>query len=199
MLAWCGQSLVFASRARRIIGATSVASASSISRWWVTLPPNKLPSLSSVSSSSLSLVTLWANEQCQTFSTCTTTTAASFGDGNDDDVNSKGNHNATISSAAFAREVNEARQNTSAAMRTSLQTPDNSNFFHNGKPTLAYVRSLPKTFATMTNEQVIHFGELGVPEACRECIVRDIMMVDCVEYDEVRWRWNEPMSFLTNL
>lgn len=84
------------------------------------------------------------------------------------------------------------RQENTAAIAAggpiSLQTPDNSHFFHNGKPTLAYAKSLPKTFATMTNEQVIHFGELGVPEACRECIVRDIMVVDCVEYDEVCYR-----------
>jgi hypothetical protein len=38
----------------------------------------------------------------------------------------------------------------------------------------------------MTNEQVLHFAELSIPEACRECVVRDIMSVDRVEYDEVR-------------
>jgi len=115
------------------------------------------------------------------FSTCTTTAAShgfigggGGGGGGGDDV--------AISSARFARDLKEEEETHDI---TATSTPDNSQFFHNGKPTLAYARTLPKTFATMTNEQVIHFGELGVPEACRECIVRDIMMVDGVEYDEV--------------
>ena len=57
--------------------------------------------------------------------------------------------------------------------------------FRDGKPTLAYVKRIPKTFASMTNDQVLHFAEMGIPEACRECVVRDIMDVDQVEYDEV--------------
>ncbi|KAL3762586.1 hypothetical protein ACHAW5_003202 [Stephanodiscus triporus] len=60
----------------------------------------------------------------------------------------------------------------------------NDEQFRDGKPTLEYARTLPKTFATMTNKQVLHFAELSVPEACRECVVRDIMSVDQVEYDE---------------
>merc|ERR1719291_1012796 len=36
----------------------------------------------------------------------------------------------------------------------------------------------------MSNDQILHFAELQVPEACRECIVRDIMVVDGIEYDE---------------
>eukprot|EP00580_Thalassiosira_gravida_P003444 CAMPEP_0201621948 /NCGR_PEP_ID=MMETSP0492-20130828/47154_1 /ASSEMBLY_ACC=CAM_ASM_000837 /TAXON_ID=420259 /ORGANISM="Thalassiosira gravida, Strain GMp14c1" /LENGTH=503 /DNA_ID=CAMNT_0048091519 /DNA_START=173 /DNA_END=1686 /DNA_ORIENTATION=- len=53
-----------------------------------------------------------------------------------------------------------------------------------GKPTLEYVKGMPKTFASMTNEQILLFAELEIPEACRECIVRDVMVVDNVEYDE---------------
>jgi len=56
--------------------------------------------------------------------------------------------------------------------------------FRNGKPTLEYARTLPKTFASMTNEQVLHFAMQEIPEACRECVVRDIMVVDNIEYDE---------------
>lgn len=33
--------------------------------------------------------------------------------------------------------------------------------FRNGKPTLAYAKTLPRTFAMMTNEQVLHFSEQG--------------------------------------
>jgi len=36
----------------------------------------------------------------------------------------------------------------------------------------------------MTNDQCLHFAELQIPEACRECIVRDVMVVDGIEYDE---------------
>lgn len=58
--------------------------------------------------------------------------------------------------------------------------------FRNGKPTLEYAKTLPSTFASMTNEQVLQFAEIGlVPEACRECIVRDVMVVDQIDYDEV--------------
>lgn len=53
-----------------------------------------------------------------------------------------------------------------------------------GKPTLEYAKKMPKTFATKTNEQILLFAELGIPEACRECIVRDVMAVDNVGYDE---------------
>mmetsp|Transcript_28853 Transcript_28853/g.54551 ORF Transcript_28853/g.54551 Transcript_28853/m.54551 type:complete len:326 (-) Transcript_28853:201-1178(-) len=53
-----------------------------------------------------------------------------------------------------------------------------------GKPTLEYVKGMPKTFASMTNEQILLFAELEIPEACRECIVRDVMAVHNIEYDE---------------
>lgn len=60
--------------------------------------------------------------------------------------------------------------------------PDGS--FKDGKPTLQYAKALPKTFASMTNDQILQFSEMGVPEACRECIIRDVMAVDSIEYDE---------------
>lgn len=63
--------------------------------------------------------------------------------------------------------------------------------FRDGKPTLAYAKKLPKTFASMTNEQVLQFAEMGIPEACRECIVRDVMVVDQVEYDEAMKTFEE--------
>ena len=63
--------------------------------------------------------------------------------------------------------------------------------FRNGKPTLEYAKKLPKTFASMSNEQVLSFSELGIPVACRECIIRDVMVVDQVEYDEAIKVFNE--------
>lgn len=66
----------------------------------------------------------------------------------------------------------------------SMAGAPESQPFRDGKPTLEYAKKLSKTFASMTNEQVLHFAELRIPEACRECIVRDVMSVDQVEYDE---------------
>ena len=40
-------------------------------------------------------------------------------------------------------------------------------------------------YIIQTNDQILHFAELGIPEACRECIIRDVMTVDQIEYDEV--------------
>ena len=124
-----------------------------------------------------------ASNPYNTFSTVASSAAATFGH------TGGGDH----SSATCEGEAEKAKQKTKVVavgeaippFQTSPLPENASSQFHNGKPTLAYARSLPKTFATMTNDQVIHFGELGVPEACRECIVRDIMMVDNVEYDEV--------------
>lgn len=67
--------------------------------------------------------------------------------------------------------------------RSIASVPESQNF-RDGKPTLEYATKLTKTFASMTNDQCVHFAELGIPEACRECVVRDVMMVDQVEYDE---------------
>lgn len=69
-------------------------------------------------------------------------------------------------------------------------SPSNGQFI-NGKPTLEYAKKLPKTFASMTNEQIMQFAELGIPEACRECVIRDVMVVDQIEYDEAMKVFNE--------
>lgn len=76
-------------------------------------------------------------------------------------------------------------QTLAQSTRSMAGKAGNEEHFRNGKPTLAYAKLLPKSYSSMTNDQVLHFAELGVMEACRECIVRDIMVVDQVEYDEV--------------
>lgn len=82
---------------------------------------------------------------------------------------------------------------TSTRSMASLPTSEGGDEqqFRDGKPTLAYAKKLPKTFASMTNEQVLQFAEMGIPEACRECIVRDVMVVDQVEYDEAMKTFDE--------
>lgn len=76
-------------------------------------------------------------------------------------------------------------------MRSMAGLSPSDNQFINGKPTLEYAKKLPKTFASMTNEQVMQFAELGIPEACRECVIRDVMVVDQIEYDEAMKVFNE--------
>ena len=76
----------------------------------------------------------------------------------------------------------KAANNNIHVTRLFTNIPDGS--FKDGKPTLQYAKKLPKTFASMTNEQVLQFAETEIPEACRECIVRDIMAVDHIEYDD---------------
>lgn len=66
----------------------------------------------------------------------------------------------------------------------NFSNSSDDEFIH-GKPTLKYATKLRKTWASMSNEQILHFAHLEVPEACRECVIRDIMVVDQIEYDEV--------------
>jgi hypothetical protein len=77
-----------------------------------------------------------------------------------------------------------AKQNNFNIVRSFTNVPTPEGSFKDGKPTLQYAKTLPKTFASMTNEQVLQFAEMEIPEACRECIVRDIMVVDQIEYDD---------------
>jgi len=70
------------------------------------------------------------------------------------------------------------------AQTTRSMTGSAPETHRDGKPTLEYVKGMPKTFASMTNEQILLFAELEIPEACRECIVRDVMAVHNIEYDE---------------
>ncbi|KAL3804829.1 hypothetical protein HJC23_006601 [Cyclotella cryptica] len=67
----------------------------------------------------------------------------------------------------------------------ALSNTSDEDFIH-GKPTLKYATTLRKTWASMSNEQILHFAHLEVPEACRECVIRDIMMVDQIDYDEAK-------------
>ena len=89
----------------------------------------------------------------------------------------------TIAKGASPTYLN-ATASIAQATRSMAGVPESENF-RDGKPTLAYAGKITKTFASMTNDQILHFAELRIPEACRECIVRDVMSVDRIEYDEV--------------
>jgi len=94
---------------------------------------------------------------------------------------------------SFSTAVKLPRVNTHAILQSTplflgqiraFSNSSDEEFIH-GKPTLKYATKLRKTWASMSNEQILHFAHLKVPEACRECVIRDIMMVDQIEYDEV--------------
>jgi len=90
---------------------------------------------------------------------------------------------AIVSKLAYPSCRRNGKQLVAQAKRSMAGVPDGQNF-RDGKPTLEYAKKMTKTFASMSNDQILHFAEMGVPEACRECIVRDVMSVDQVEYDE---------------
>ena len=103
----------------------------------------------------------------------------------------------TVLSAVSTSKTKDEKQQLSIGSIIHQQTVRSmsglspSDQFINGKPTLDYAKKLPKTFASMTNEQIMQFAELGIPEACRECVIRDVMVVDQIEYDEAMKVFNE--------
>lgn len=56
--------------------------------------------------------------------------------------------------------------------------------FVNGRPTLAYVQSMPTSFSSMRHEQILQLSAEGIPEAREEALIRNIMGVDEIDYDE---------------
>mmetsp|Transcript_890 Transcript_890/g.1588 ORF Transcript_890/g.1588 Transcript_890/m.1588 type:complete len:240 (-) Transcript_890:79-798(-) len=54
------------------------------------------------------------------------------------------------------------------------------------KPTIAMAKECPREFYEMGNDMIIRLAAEGVFEAIQERLVRDIMAVDEIEYDEAR-------------
>uniref|UniRef100_A0A7S2MFE8 Uncharacterized protein n=1 Tax=Helicotheca tamesis TaxID=374047 RepID=A0A7S2MFE8_9STRA len=63
-------------------------------------------------------------------------------------------------------------------------TPGHDPRFIDNKPTLDYAIAMPRTFSAMRHEQILQLAAEGVPEARAEALVRNIMSVDRIEYDE---------------
>ena len=72
------------------------------------------------------------------------------------------------------------------AIALPIRRFSSSEEFKDGKPTLKYASTLTGTWTAMSNDQILHFAHMDVPEACRECVIRDVMVVDQIDYDEVR-------------
>lgn len=56
--------------------------------------------------------------------------------------------------------------------------------FQNDKPTIAYAKGMPHTFSVMRHEQIIQLCVEGSYNARREALIRNIMSVDQVDYDQ---------------
>mmetsp|Transcript_29818 Transcript_29818/g.62265 ORF Transcript_29818/g.62265 Transcript_29818/m.62265 type:complete len:315 (+) Transcript_29818:90-1034(+) len=93
-------------------------------------------------------------------------------------------HFSSLSAIAANLSSSTSHSHLNSKQTTRSMTGSAPETHRDGKPTVDYVKKMPKTFASMSNEQILHFAELEIPEACRECIVRDVMAVDNVEYDE---------------
>lgn len=57
--------------------------------------------------------------------------------------------------------VRSMSSSSSSSSSSSNNVAERIEQFRNGKPTLAYAKTLPRTFAMMTNEQVLLFSEQG--------------------------------------
>ena len=63
--------------------------------------------------------------------------------------------------AGFAQSTVRSMSSSSSSSSSSNNVAERIEQFRNGKPTLAYAKTLPRTFAMMTNEQVLLFAEQG--------------------------------------
>jgi hypothetical protein len=58
--------------------------------------------------------------------------------------------------------------------------------FSENKPTIAYAKSMPTSFANMRHEQLLQLSVEGSYGAIQEVLTRNVMAVDEVEYDEAQ-------------
>jgi len=59
-------------------------------------------------------------------------------------------------------------------------------FDKNGRPTLAYAKTMPVSFSSLKHEDILQLAAEKVPEATREMLIRNIMSVDNKEYDAAK-------------
>jgi len=62
-------------------------------------------------------------------------------------------------------------------------TPDEHRFVGH-KPTINYARSMPTQYSLMRNEQILQLCVEGNFSARREALIRNVMAVDSIEYDD---------------
>jgi len=68
--------------------------------------------------------------------------------------------------------------------------------FNDSKPTIAYARSIPSDYSAMRHEQILQLAVEGDFGARQQALIRNIMGVDDIEYDEAEkileqmWKFN---------
>jgi len=73
----------------------------------------------------------------------------------------------------------------------------NDTRFIESKPTIAYAKSMPYDFCGMRHEQILQLSVEGDFGARREALIRNVMAVDSVEYEEAvrmvnkMWKFNQ--------
>jgi len=74
-----------------------------------------------------------------------------------------------------------------ASFSTNDKDEDAIECFRDGKPTLEYVTAImPRSYAAMKHEQIIQLSAEGIKDAIIEQLVRNIMAVDQIEYDDAQ-------------
>jgi len=62
---------------------------------------------------------------------------------------------------------------------------DNKDFV-DGKPTIEYVKQMRTSYSEMTNQDILHLSSEGDHNACKESLLRNIMAVDSINYDDAK-------------
>ena len=58
--------------------------------------------------------------------------------------------------------------------------------FVDGKPTLEYVKNMRVLYSAMSNGDILHLSSEGDLEARKEALIRNIMVVDSMQYDDAK-------------
>jgi len=66
----------------------------------------------------------------------------------------------------------------------SYMHPASDSRFQENKPTIEYAKALPQSFSVMRHEQIIQLCVEGSYEARREALIRNVMSIDDIEYEE---------------
>jgi len=65
-------------------------------------------------------------------------------------------------------------------------TANGDNRFQSDKPTIEYAKGMPRKFSAMRHEQILQLCVEGSYEARREALIRNVMAVDTIAYDDAQ-------------
>jgi len=96
-------------------------------------------------------------------------------------------------SSAFHRSSFRFLSNNSTNNDNNNSTNNDNNKlqFIADKPTLAYAKIMPQSYSSMKHEQILQLCVEGSQPARREALIRNIMSVDSIEYDQATQQVNK--------